>query len=514
MKNNKTKVLAAGLLVACVATAAHATVHYWPLVKDARAGNRQAAQRVLQAARNSAELGFPANAGTEYYAGLLYDNGWGVPRNYYEAVYWYEKAAKQGDATAEYNLGVAYQHGQGVRRDYALANAWYRKAAEQGNAAAETSLGVAYFYGQGVPKNYAKAAYWWKKSAAQGNANAENNLGFEYQHGQGMPRSYLLAAYWYEKAAEQGDVRAENNLANLRNDVGRAAGNAGTPARRSDSVERFAAAGGAVVPVVHDVVPLTHPAYFPHFTIRPFAQGLTRILRVACGILTVSRAVMSDVGNYCAEQGYGHLPLDYAYSGADIVQPVVSEMTSVRPAIVAQCQTRPFLMVGTVEPRKGYLTALDAYELYQKAGGRRPLVIVGRLGWKELDIVARVQAVASSSGSVHFYHDASDAELAALYQHAGALIFASHYEGFGLPLVEAMHQGLPVIASDIPVFQEIGGDYPAYFHVGSAEDLCRAMQGHDRAEGDRRKPPRSWPTWDEAAPGYIDKAIALYQTAP
>ncbi len=239
MKNNKTKVLAAGLLVACVATAAHATVHYWPLVKDARAGNRQAAQRVLQAARNSAELGFPANAGTEYYAGLLYDNGWGVPRNYYEAVYWYEKAAKQGDATAEYNLGVAYQHGQGVRRDYALANAWYRKAAEQGNAAAETSLGVAYFYGQGVPKNYAKAAYWWKKSAAQGNANAENNLGFEYQHGQGMPRSYLLAAYWYEKAAEQGDVRAENNLANLRNDVGRAAGNAGTPARRSDSVERF-----------------------------------------------------------------------------------------------------------------------------------------------------------------------------------------------------------------------------------------------------------------------------------
>ena len=280
------------------------------------------------------------------------------------------------------------------------------------------------------------------------------------------------------------------------------------------AIERFAAAGGAIIPIVHDITPLTHSAYFSDFNIRRFVQGLARILRIACGVLTVSRAVMSDVGNYCAEQGYGHLPLDYAYSGADIAQPVISEMTSVRRAIAAQCQTRPFLMVGTVEPRKGYLTALDAYELYQKAGGRRPLVIVGRLGWKERDIVARVQAVASSSGSVHFYHDASDAELAALYQHAGALIFASHYEGFGLPLVEAMHQGLPVIASDIPVFREIGGDYPAYFHVGSAEDLCRAMQGHDRAEGDRRKPPRSWPTWDEAAPGYIDKAIGLYQTTP
>ena len=277
------------------------------------------------------------------------------------------------------------------------------------------------------------------------------------------------------------------------------------------AIERFAAAGGAVVPVIHDVVPLTHPVYFPHHNIRPFAQALARILAVASGVLTVSRAVMADVGRYCAGQGYGHLPLDFAYSGADIAQPTQNPMMSVRPEIAAHCQGRPFLMVGTVEPRKGYRTALGAYELYQQAGGRRPLVIVGRFGWKERDIVAHMQAVASSSGSVHFYHDASDAELAALYQHAGALIFASHYEGFGLPLVEAMHQGLPIIASDIPVFQEIGQDYPAYFRVGNAEDLCRALREHDRTGDDNRKPPRSWPTWDKAAPGYIDKAIALYR---
>ena len=276
------------------------------------------------------------------------------------------------------------------------------------------------------------------------------------------------------------------------------------------ALERFAAAGGAVVPVIHDVTPLTHPAYFPNSSVRLFVQGLARILTVACGVLTVSRAVMADVGRYCAEQGYGHLPLDYAYSGADIARPTQNPMMSVRPEINAQCAVRPFLMVGTVEPRKGYQTALDAYELYQQAGGRRPLVIVGRLGWKEIDIVARMQAVAASSGSVFFYHDASDAELSALYQYAGALIFASHYEGFGLPLVEAMHQGLPIIASDIPVFQEIGRDYPTYFRVGKAEDLCRALREHDQTGDGGRKPARSWPTWDEAAADYIDKAIALY----
>ncbi len=276
------------------------------------------------------------------------------------------------------------------------------------------------------------------------------------------------------------------------------------------AIKRFAAAGGAVVPVVHDVAPWTHPVYFPDFDARLFTQGLTSILAVACGVLTVSRAVMTDVGRFCAEQGYGHIPLDYTYSGADITQPIQASMVPVRPAIVAHYQARPFLMVGTLEPRKGYRAALDAYALYRQAGGCRPLVIVGRRGWKELDILARMETVVAASGSVFFYDDASDTELGALYQYAGALIFASHYEGFGLPLVEAMHMGVPVIASDIPVFREIGEDYPAYFRVADAEDLCRALQEHDQAMGGGRKPPRLWPTWDGAAPKYIDKAIALY----
>jgi hypothetical protein len=372
MRNDKTKILAAGLLVACAVTqamrpamAAHAAIHYWPLVKDAKAGNKQAAQRVLQAARNSAELGFPANAGIEYYAGLLYDNGWGVSRNQYEAAYWYKKAAeqgeaaaennlgvdyqlgdgipqnhakaiywfqkaatqgyvlarhnlaalkkketsqevtrtvvhygplakearvgfddaqavhkilqgaltgntaaefyagvlyyhgwsvsknnakavywwrkaaKQGSASAENNLGVAYQHGYGVPQDYTKAVYWYRKAAAQGYAAAEYDLGQTYFFARGVPQDYAKAVYWWRKAAKQGSASAENNLGVAYQHGYGVPQDYTKAVYWDRKAAAQGNFYAGVNLADLRKDTGHSAGNAGTPARRSDSMERF-----------------------------------------------------------------------------------------------------------------------------------------------------------------------------------------------------------------------------------------------------------------------------------
>ena len=274
------------------------------------------------------------------------------------------------------------------------------------------------------------------------------------------------------------------------------------------AIEQFAQTGGAVVPIIHDVTPLTHPDCFPTSNIRPFREALARILAVACGVLTVSRAVMADVGQCCAAQGYGHLPMDYAYSGADVAPPP-SAVDTLRPEIAARCAERPFLMVGTIEPRKGHKTALAAYDQYRQSGGRRPLVIVGRLGWKELDIVAQLQTIAVSSQAVFAYHDATDVELAALYAHAGALLFASFYEGFGLPLVEAMHQGLPVIASDIPVFREIGQDYPRYFHVGDSQDLCRALHAHDRAGEDRRSP-RSWPTWDQAAPIYLEKAVALY----
>lgn len=276
------------------------------------------------------------------------------------------------------------------------------------------------------------------------------------------------------------------------------------------AIELFAKAGCSIVPVIHDVVPLTHPEYFPHFNVQPFTDGLERILAVSCGILTVSRSAMSDVGRYCSERGYKNLSLDYAYSGADFLKPSEDIARDIRQEITDRCDFRPFLMVGTVEPRKGYQTALDAYQLYQEGGGRRPLVIVGRLGWKETEIVTRMRAVASSCGSVYFYDDASDQELGALYKGAGALIFASHYEGFGLPLVEAMHQGLPVIASDIPVFREIGQQYPSYFRTGSAKDLCRALQEFDQIGNELCRPSRPWPSWDEAAPSYIDKAIRFY----
>ena len=192
MKNNKTKTIAAALLAGAssgVALAASPPVtHYWPLVKEAKADNRQstdAAHRVLQAARSS------ANANIEYYAGLLREHGWGVQANYAKATYWYKKAAEQGSAHAETNLGTAYVKGHGVPPNVAQAIYWYKKAAEQGSAHAENFLGIVY---QG------QSTYWFIQAAAQGYAPAEMMLAYAYQHGLGINQSRAKATYWYKKA--------------------------------------------------------------------------------------------------------------------------------------------------------------------------------------------------------------------------------------------------------------------------------------------------------------------------
>lgn len=114
--------------------------------------------------------------------------------------------------SAENQRGYAYYSGQGKPQNYAKAVYWFRKAALQGNASAENNLGVAYNHGQGVPKNLAKAFYWYQKAAQQGNPSGETNLGVAYYEGDGTPSDTPNALHWWQLAADQGDHRAQSYL--------------------------------------------------------------------------------------------------------------------------------------------------------------------------------------------------------------------------------------------------------------------------------------------------------------
>jgi hypothetical protein len=100
--------------------------------------------------------------------GNCYDDGYGVIKNYKEAVKWYYKAAEQGLAAAQNSLGVCYERGNGVEQDYKEAAQWYRKAAEQDYMMAQRNLGICYKNTNGVEQDYKEATKWYRKAAEQG----------------------------------------------------------------------------------------------------------------------------------------------------------------------------------------------------------------------------------------------------------------------------------------------------------------------------------------------------------
>ena len=140
--------------------------------------------------------GFPAVAQTWSESVTAYERG-----DYAIAYRGFRLHAEQGDAGGQYYLGLMYVYGFGVPQDYAEALKWYRRAAEQGVARAQFNLGVMYYDGEGVPQDYARAAQWFRRAAEQAYAPAQLRLGHLYYDGWGIPQDYVQAHKWFSLVA-------------------------------------------------------------------------------------------------------------------------------------------------------------------------------------------------------------------------------------------------------------------------------------------------------------------------
>ena len=133
-----------------------------------------------------------------------------------------------------------------------------------------------------------------------------------------------------------------------------------------------------------------------------------------------------------------------------------------------------WLAVGSLEPRKNYGTLLAALERYwERSKVRRPLIIAGGAGLKSEEIRRKIQALVRR-GLVCYEGYVSEERLKQLYREAFALVFPSHYEGFGLPIIEAMSQACPVITRRNSSLQEVGGSAAIYYD-DSVDDLVEWM---------------------------------------
>jgi alpha-1,3-rhamnosyl/mannosyltransferase len=129
------------------------------------------------------------------------------------------------------------------------------------------------------------------------------------------------------------------------------------------------------------------------------------------------------------------------------------------------------LSVGTLEPRKNLDRLLDAHRMVWPEL-RIPLLLVGTYGWSQRDLVRRL---AAESAPVRWLGRVEDAVLAELYRRASAVVQYSVYEGFDLPVAEALACGAPVVASDIVVHHEVAGDCGVYASATQPAELARAV---------------------------------------
>lgn len=215
---------------------------------------------------------------------------------------------------------------------------------------------------------------------------------------------------------------------------------------------------------IHDLIPLTHPQYCRAGEYQRHAARIRNAMATAKGIICNSLSTLRSLEEYCEEM---RLPLPRSIvAPLALEDPGASKNRSIRIEVDERSQrTEPFfVMLSTIEPRKNHLMILQIWErLIRVHGVNAPkLHLVGQKGWEGESVDRILSRSPILKGVVTEHVRMGDLELRELLQGARALLFPSFVEGFGMPVMEALAFGTPVIASDLPVFREFAADVPDY----------------------------------------------------
>jgi glycosyltransferase involved in cell wall biosynthesis len=158
-----------------------------------------------------------------------------------------------------------------------------------------------------------------------------------------------------------------------------------------------------------------------------------------------------------------------------------------------------FLMVGTLEPRKGHSQILQTFNQMWAKGSKDQLVIVGKAGWLMDDFIAQLQSNRMLGSQLFWFDKASDEYLKSIYDASTCLIAASYNEGFGLPLVEAARFGKPILARDIEIHREVAGSSAFYFKGSDIDEINHKIEEWKKLFATDQHPKLNIAlrTWDE-----------------
>lgn len=274
-------------------------------------------------------------------------------------------------------------------------------------------------------------------------------------------------------------------------------------------------AGVSIHIVVYDLLPVLHPHWFNPKTTRNFHRWLRTIAIFTDSIICISNSVKTEINDWLCKKyslTAGALPISVIPLGADIEASGPSRgMPDNIDQLLSAIDDKPtVLMVGTIEPRKGHDEVLAAIEILWQRGHDINFIIIGKPGWKT-DILQRsLLNHPRNQTSLYWFGNASDELLSLLYARCAGVIVASHAEGFGLPLAEAVGFGKRVLARDIPIFREIAKpEFVTFFKESKPEVLANSIANWLTDKREFVPHCSNVITWNESASNLVQSLLGL-----
>ena len=223
-----------------------------------------------------------------------------------------------------------------------------------------------------------------------------------------------------------------------------------------------------LVVTIHDLAFLVAPQYFPRDWRMLFKLGLRAAVRRADAIVTPSRNTAEDLlSRTPVDPEKVHVvPLAAASDPSEVDGGETLARLKLHPPYI--------LSVGTLEPRKNLVRLIRAYRRAAAAGVPHSLVLAGPLGWHHQQL--HRELALRGPGEVVLTGALPEADVDALYRHAAAFVYPALYEGFGLPVLEAMSRGLPVITSTTSSLPEVAGEAALAVDPESVREIAAAIE--------------------------------------
>ena len=267
--------------------------------------------------------------------------------------------------------------------------------------------------------------------------------------------------------------------------------------------------GVSIYFTVYDLLPVLYPRYFP-VDARERHENWLRTIAQSDGVVCISRSTADKFVQWFEANDFQYkhpFRIGWFHLGADLEGsvPSLGFPADVERVLSQLSRHHSFLMVGTVEPRKGHAQILGAFEVLWEKDLEANLVIVGKKGWMVEKLYKKIINHKEFNRRLFFLENISDKHLEKIYTAATCLIAASEDEGFGLPLIEAAQHKLPIIARDIPVFREVAGDSAFFFTGKGAKDFVDSIQEWLElyTQGQHPMPEdMNWLTWKQSAENF------------